>query len=122
MAILELHCWKCDASLAEVPLPLSRYAQCPACEVDLYTCRLCTHYDPRWNNACREERAEAPREKARANFCDWFKPNPDAHTPPASDPNAAARSALDSLFGAEKDEPTPDPARNPLDDLFKPKP
>lgn len=93
-----LVCWKCGASLAPVSLPLSRYAHCPACEADLYVCRLCAHYDPRRHDTCREERAEPPLASDRANFCDWFTPRANAWGGP--DPAAAAaRAALEALFG-----------------------
>ena len=55
-----LQCWKCGADLAAVPLPFTRSSRCPACGVDLYVCRQCEHYDARYHNACREERAEQP--------------------------------------------------------------
>jgi len=72
-----LVCWKCGASLAELPLPLSRLAECPKCRAYLHACRLCTCYDPRLTGKCREERAEEVRDRECANFCDWFRPHPN---------------------------------------------
>lgn len=116
---MTLVCWKCGASLDVVPQPLSRYARCPACDTDLYVCRLCEHYDPRYGNACREERAEPPREPDRANFCDWFKPRPNAYEG-GSAPDRAARGALEALFGgSETNSAAEESKANPLDDLFK---
>ncbi len=109
------HCWKCGAPLAQVPLPLSRYAQCPACESDLYVCRQCVHYDSRYSNACREERAEPPRESNRANFCDWFEANPEVRG--GGDADAAARRELEALFGGGAEQAST--GTNPLDALFK---
>jgi hypothetical protein len=80
---------------------------------------MCEHHDPRWGNACREERAEAPRSKETANFCDWFKPRPGAWDGPAQGKAQVARSALDALFGEAPagSEPGVTPS-NPLDALF----
>lgn len=114
---MTLVCWKCGAALDTVPLPISRYARCPACEADLYVCRLCVHYDPRCSRACREERAEPPREADHANFCDWFEPRPNAHTD-ISGREHGARAALEGLFGGP-DDGVDTCGDNPLDDLFK---
>ncbi len=110
---MSLVCWKCGAALDAVPQPFSRYARCPACDIDLYVCRLCEHFDARYRTACREERAEPPREPDRANFCDWFKPQPNAYS--GSSEAAAARSALEELFGGGGDKT----ASGALDELFK---
>ena len=117
----DLVCWKCGASLPDIPRPLSRYQPCRKCGADLYVCRMCTHHDPRWQNACREERAEPPLNKETANFCDWFSPRAEAFQG-GDDKAQAARGALEALFGAPADAPAePDAARQVLEDLFKPK-
>jgi hypothetical protein len=115
----EIQCWKCGAPLAETPLPLSRYARCRGCGADLYVCRLCTHYDARWNNACREERAEAPMNKEGANFCDWFSIKAGAYQV-TGNKERDSRGALDELFGGvAPDSTTGDDALSALDALFK---
>ena len=91
-----LVCWKCGASLAAEKLPLRREARC-ACGADLHCCRLCLHHEPRWSSGCRETRAEDPRTRDGANFCDWFKPRPDAFAPATA--TTDAKRALDGLFG-----------------------
>jgi hypothetical protein len=114
-----LVCWKCGASLAEVPQPLSQQAVCPKCRAWLHACRLCRSYDPRIEGKCAEDRAEEVRDKEGANFCDWFKPQPGAFAVKAGERNAAAKSRIDALFGAGASAPAaPDPARNRLDELF----
>jgi hypothetical protein len=95
----DLLCWRCGASLNEVILPLSRRETCRACGAELHVCRLCTFYDPRITGGCREDRAEEVREKERANFCDWFKPRPDAYRPPDEAAARTARAQLEALFG-----------------------
>lgn len=102
----ELVCWKCGASVASLPLPLSRYAECPDCHADLHVCRMCEFYDPRVADSCREPVAEAVQDKDRANFCDYFRARPDAYVPRTSGAAEQARAELDALFGGgETDRP-----------------
>jgi hypothetical protein len=115
----DLVCWKCGASLASLPLPLSRLAECPKCRAYQHCCRLCHFHNPRLTSQCDEERAEEVRDKEGANFCDWFRPRPDAHRPRGEEKTQAAKSRLDDLFGS-----TPasggdtETARDKLSDLF----
>ncbi len=116
----DLVCWKCGASLAELPLPLSRLAECPKCRAYQHACRLCEFYDARLTSRCREERAEEVRDKEHANFCDWFKPRLDAHRPPGKGKTQAAKAKLDNLFGgAQASDGQADAARDKLSDLFE---
>lgn len=94
-------CWKCGADLAGVPLPLPREAVCPKCRAWLHACRQCQFYDARLTTKCHEERAEEVRAKETANFCDWFKPDPNPSHPAVGSKAAAAKSKLDELFGGK---------------------
>jgi hypothetical protein len=115
----DLVCWKCGASLAALPLPLSREAECPKCRAYQHCCRLCHFHNPRVTSQCDEERAEEVRDKEGANFCDWFRPRPEAHRPRGGEKTQAARTKLDDLFGGTKssDDKT-ETARDKLGDLF----
>lgn len=114
-----LDCWKCGASLAELPRPLSRLAECPKCRAYLHVCRMCQFYDPKLTSQCHEERAEEVRDKERANFCDWFKARPKAYIPPNSEKTQTAKTQIDALFGGAADSASkPDAARDKLDELF----
>ncbi len=115
-----LICWKCGATLAALPQPFQRSTRCPACEADLYVCRLCRHYRPKLNERCAEPRAEAPRDAEHANFCDWFTPHPLAPIPDPDTAQQQARSQLDTLFGKPQTDTTHTSGtdRNALDDLF----
>ncbi len=95
-------CWKCGVGLAGVPLPLSREAECPQCRAWLHACRQCGFYDSRLTTKCREERAEEVRDKETANFCDWFKPNPQARRSETGIKATVAKSKLDELFGGKE--------------------
>ncbi len=93
-----LACWKCNASLASLSLPLRRLDVCKACNAELHVCKLCVEYDTSYAKHCREPTAEEVRKKDEANFCDHFKPKAGAFVAPKSDEIAKAKAALDELF------------------------
>lgn len=129
-----LSCWKCGHALDDVPLPLRRRDECPACGTDLHVCRMCEFYDPSVAKSCREPIAEEVTDKERANFCDYFRGRPGVQAAGGADDTQAARAKLDALFGIEAkadgasgaDAGTPmdrkraeaDEARKQLDRLF----
>lgn len=114
-----LVCWKCGASLAELPLPLGRLAECPRCRAYLHACLLCRFYDKRVAKQCCEDDADEVIEKERANFCEYFSPRADAYRAAEHAKSQSARGDLDALFGAPRPESAPaDEARRKLDDLF----
>jgi hypothetical protein len=87
---------------------------------------MCVEYDTGVAKSCREPIAEEVRDKEHANFCDYFKPRPQAYTPRNEAEIAKSRGALDALFGkspgtapAAGSESPGDAARTKLDDLFK---
>lgn len=121
-----LVCWKCGLSIEALPMPLSRLAECKYCHAWLHVCKLCEFYDIHVANQCREPVADVVKEKERANFCDYFRPRPNAHTPQDNSRAQAAQSKLDALFGLAADNntsgvspPAADEARAKLDELFK---
>lgn len=100
----ELKCWNCGAGLNDIPRPISRHANCPACFNELHCCRLCVHYDPSIAaGQCIEERADPPVIKEGANFCDWFRPDPQAYNADVTRKSQGALTRLDALFGGEQD-------------------
>lgn len=117
-----LNCWKCGVPLRDVPMPLSRLSECPACRTELYVCRMCVFHDPALRQGCREDRAEHVQEKLRANFCDYFTPAPGAFKPVERSGEQDARARLDALFGSSSGDvdTDSDPARAALEQLFKP--
>ncbi|MGH8293832.1 MAG: hypothetical protein ACRESA_10230 [Gammaproteobacteria bacterium] len=94
-----LVCWKCGATLKDVPQPLSRLSECLACRAELYVCRQCRFYDPHKPEGCTEERADPPKDKQRANFCDYFAPRAHAFQPRDVSAADQAKAKLDKLFG-----------------------
>lgn len=117
----KLVCWKCGASLHDVPMPLSRLSECLACHAELHVCRMCVFHDPGLRQGCREDRAEHVQEKLRANFCEFFRPAPDAFVPEDRSAQQAARTQLDALFGNAEPPADRDATRSSLEDLFKPR-
>ncbi len=96
-----LHCYRCGYSLASLSLPLARLDECPQCRAELHVCRMCRHYDSSVARACTEDDAPEIRDKAHANFCDYFKPSPDAGDSAEWRREQQARAQLDALFGED---------------------
>lgn len=124
-----LVCWRCGASIADWPLPLSRTAECKQCRADLHVCKLCEYFDPRLGKQCREPVAEEVHNKERANFCGYFSAKANAFHPADHNAQQDARAQLDALFGGTPSAPTLAPrtqkpatdtelARAKLEDLF----
>jgi hypothetical protein len=119
-----LVCWKCGASLAALTLPLRRLEECKACHAELHVCRMCVDYDTSVAKSCREPIAEEVKDKEHANFCDYFKPRPDAYRPRDTTEEAKSRATLDALFGGQAGTASggsQDSSRGALEDLFKKK-
>lgn len=115
----ELHCWRCGASLAELTPPIERRDECPACRAQLYVCKFCEFYDPSVAKHCCEPVADEVKEKERANFCGYFKPNPQAYVPADTTVASKAKADLDALFGGGgASSSATSSARDALDELF----
>ena len=117
-----LTCWKCGASLAEVPVPFARVAECPACRADLHVCRMCEFFDPGVRRGCKEPIADEVSDRERANFCGYLIPMAGAGPGEGDGAERAARAELDELFGLTSSRPDSagdeDEARRRLDELF----
>lgn len=113
-------CYRCGASLGALPLPFSRRDECPACSAHIHVCRMCVHFDATVPKQCREDDAEEVTEKERVNFCEWFKPAPNAFDPVRARKAAQAQSALAALFGEGGDQqPEGDDQLRQAEDLFR---
>lgn len=119
---MSLVCWKCGASLAALSLPLQRLDECKQCAAELHVCKLCEFYSTAVAKHCREPIAEEVKDKERANFCDYFKPRPDAYSAAGQQAASQAKADLDALFGGGKSatsEPSAaDKAKAELEALF----
>jgi hypothetical protein len=105
-----LVCWNCGYSLAALSLPLQRLDECKQCHAELHVCKLCEFYSTAVAKHCREPIAEEVKDKERANFCDYFKPRPEAYSRAGTDAAAKAKADLDALFAGSKPA---DPAQSP---------
>ena len=126
-----LSCWKCGHSLDEMPMPLRRRDECPACGADLHVCRMCEYYDTSVAKSCREPVAEEVSDKERANFCDYFRGRSGVAAAGGAGEADAARAQLEAMFGIEgkpsaesadelmaRKRAEADDARRKLDELF----
>jgi hypothetical protein len=88
-------CHECGREL-ELKATVGRRDTCEACDAELHCCLMCRHYDAHAAKQCKEPQAEPPRDKDRANFCDFF----DLGSGPReeADPAADAKAAFDRLF------------------------
>ena len=96
-----LNCWKCGHALDDMPMPLRRRDECPACGADLHVCRLCEFYDTSVAKSCREPIAEEVTDKVRANFCDYFRGQPGVGSAGGVSEAESARSQLEAMFGVD---------------------
>lgn len=116
-------CWKCDAALENLLLPVPRLAKCKACNADLHVCRMCNFYDTTVSNQCREPIAEKVNDKQRSNFCGYYQPF--TGTRKSTDTGKqTAQNQLDALFGLNtsssnsKQMSAEDEAKRKLEELF----
>src|SRR2546422_955106 len=79
----QLQCQLCGAPVT-IAEPIPRDAECGSCKHDLRCCRNCRHYDPAYNNSCRETMADPVEDKTRRNFCEYFYFNRAAFTAEAA--------------------------------------
>lgn len=90
-------CHACKRELS-IEIKIGRRDECPHCHADLHCCLNCKFYDRAAPKQCREPLAELVREKAKANFCDYFV-FADVQSPSAPGTGAGkARKALEDLF------------------------
>ena len=87
-------CHSCNKELSTGRSTARRDA-CPSCGADLHCCLNCALYERAASKQCREPAAEQVKEKARANFCDFFLFREKRG---AATDAAEARRALDELF------------------------
>jgi len=99
----KLDCWKCGCSINDLPLPLSRLTVCQACRTDLHVCTMCRFYTPTTKDKCSKELADEVRDCELANFCEYFKPKPNAYHEPNLAEESAAQSELNALFGTSRE-------------------
>ncbi len=89
------HCGK----KVEIDEYFSRRSSCPHCSEDLHVCLNCRHYTESSREWCLEPRAELPRTRDKANFCDWFRYREGGKQAGTSDSSTDdIRKKFDDLF------------------------
>jgi len=95
-------CWYCGDPITD-QTPIGRSQTCLTCKKDLRVCKNCRFFLSGARGDCKETQAQAPSDKERANFCDWFSLDEKFRSKTAGNQNeinkaAASRSAFDNLF------------------------
>ena len=85
---------------------------------------MCEFYDVGKAKHCRETIAEEVKDKERANFCDYFKPRPNAYSSTNQTAAEKAQSELAALFGGGSSsgsdvQTSEERARAELEAMFK---
>lgn len=88
---------------------------------------MCVSFAPQFARQCNEDDAEDVREKAQANFCDYFTPSKTAYAPGRMTGHERAEAELEGLFGssdastdtAPEMDSTQADAMSQAEDLFK---
>ena len=71
---MSIQCFDCGSVLLlSETKTISRQDTCDHCYKDIRCCKMCTFYDPKSYNECREPTADRITEKEKANFCDFYK-------------------------------------------------
>ena len=93
-------CHACQAPVEE--LTFGRRDECKKCGADLHACLNCRFHDAHVSRECREPQSEPPRDKASANFCEFFEFREGGA--PSNEPSEAerAKAAFDALFAPKR--------------------
>jgi hypothetical protein len=74
-------CYHCQKKIPILgAFKIVRTEECPYCSTSLHCCRMCTFYDPKVYNECRESNADRIVDKEKANFCDYFNLSDGSNT------------------------------------------
>lgn len=88
-------CWSCNKS---IPVNnFHRQDSCDSCGRSTHVCKNCTHYDPTFNNQCKESSADRVVDKEKSNFCDYFVPS-GRSAGTGNQAQDAAKAAAEALF------------------------
>ena len=93
-------CYRCGTGLDD-KVEVFRASMCASCGADLKCCLNCRFYSPGAHWDCHETVDEQVVDKARANFCSWFRFKDTTGQQGSVRRNAPgkAHDAFDKLFG-----------------------
>lgn len=92
-------CWQCGSTLENVIFPVSRREECLFCHADQHVCKMCKEFDG--SAHCQEPRAEEPKDREKANFCDYFLPSFQNFVKAKNTSAENAKAKLAELFGED---------------------
>ncbi|GAB4010193.1 MAG: hypothetical protein Fur0010_02240 [Bdellovibrio sp.] len=71
---METKCYRCGTVLAlELNSKVSRQEECPKCFSSIHCRKMCSFYEPKSYNECKEPVAQRIVDKEKNNFCEFFK-------------------------------------------------
>ena len=95
MTEITAKCFKCHTEIhIEHRDRIGRSEECPKCFAAVRSCMMCSFYDSKAYNECREPMADRITEKEKANFCDFYKFGPQASPESVKSDALAAANAL----------------------------
>lgn len=89
---------KCTACGAKTPASINVDSSCPKCNVDLHSCRQCTHFDPGARFECNKRVPARIVNKHARNECELFETRIVVERETSSGPPTDARDAFAKLF------------------------
>ena len=91
----KIHCYACNNPLdIDSGSKILRHDECIHCQTELHCCKMCSFYDSKVYNECREPLAERIVDKEKANFCSYFKIGNKEQSGPSKDDLISAADAL----------------------------
>ena len=90
-------CFHCRRTLA-LESKVSRQDQCLHCGSDLHCCLNCQFYDEYAHNRCREPQAEYVSDRAKRNFCEYFRFRPSDGEDQQDEAKEKAKAEWEALF------------------------
>ena len=89
---------KCTACGAKTPSTINFDSSCLKCNVDLHSCRQCTHFDPGARFECNKTIPARILNKHARNECELFATRVVVERETSSGPPSNARDAFAKLF------------------------
>lgn len=93
---MDITCWKCGKSIADLPARISFREICPHCHSYLHCCKNCLNYQVGLPNDCKIPGTEPISDREARNTCDEF-----VILGKGPGPKADVKDVLKRLFGED---------------------
>lgn len=71
---MSVNCYKCGSELdLTINKDVPRSEECHHCFVNIRCCKMCSFFDTKAYNECREPTSDRIVDKEKSNFCDHYK-------------------------------------------------